>query len=74
MVTWHWIDMGVSIGWEPDSSLRGAVCGPGREDFIDGPLRMWWQCWGEVPKLTCMEGTWWGRLSWALKEWLEVWL
>ena len=22
MVTWHWIDMGVSIGWEPDSSLR----------------------------------------------------
>ena len=74
LVTWHWIDMGVSIGWEPDSSLRGAVCGPGREDFIDGPLWMWWQCWGEVPKLTCMEGTWWGRLSWALKEWLEVWL
>ena len=25
--------------------LEGGVRGPGREDFIDGPLWVWRQCW-----------------------------
>ena len=72
MVSWHWAYVGMSVGWEPGASLRGAVRGPGREDFIDGPLWVWRQCWGEVPKLTRMDGAWWWRLSRALKEWLEM--
>ena len=37
--------------------------GPGREDFIDGPLWVLRQCWGEVPKLTLVDGPWWWRLE-----------
>ena len=38
LVSWHWAYVGMSIGWEPGASLRGAVQGSGREDFIDGPF------------------------------------
>ena len=72
MVSWHWAYVGMSIGWEPDASLRGAVRGPGREDFIDSPLWMLRQCWGEVPKLALVDGPWWWRLGRGLKEWLEM--
>ena len=45
LVFWHWAYVGISVGWEPGASLRGAMQGQGREDFIDGPLGVWRQCW-----------------------------
>ena len=45
LVSWHWAYVGMSVGWEPGASLWGAVRGPSREDFIDGPLWVWRQCW-----------------------------
>ena len=45
LVSWHWAYVGMSVGWEPGASLGGAVRGSSREDFIDGPLWVWRQCW-----------------------------
>ena len=52
--------------------LGGGMQGLGRADFIDGPLWVLRQCWGEVPKLTLVDGPWWWRLGRGLKEWLEL--
>ena len=45
LVSRHWADVGMSVGWEPGASSRGAMQGQGREDFIDGPLWVEPQCW-----------------------------
>ena len=72
LVSWHWVYVGVSVGWVPGAGLRGAMQGQGREDFVDGLLWVWRQCWGEVPKLTHMGRPGWWRLGGGLKEWLEM--
>ena len=72
MVSRHWADVGMSVCWEPGAGPRGAIQGLGREDFTDGPLWVWRQCWYEVPELSRMDGPWWWRLSRGLKEWLEM--
>ena len=36
LVTWHWAYMGVSIGWEPGTSLRG-----GRAGSWQGGVHRW---------------------------------
>ena len=45
LVSRHWADVGVTVCREPGAGLRGAMQGLGREDFIDGPLWVWRQCW-----------------------------
>ena len=72
LVSRHWADVGVRVCWEPDAGTGRAMRCLGREDFIDGPLRVRRQCRGEMPELPCMDRPGWRGLYGNLEELLEM--
>ena len=72
LVSRHWADVGVRVCWEPDAGTGRAMWCLGREDFIDGPLRVRRQCMGEMPELPCMDRPGWRGRGGVVGDEVEV--
>ena len=55
LVSRNWADVEVRVWWEPDAGTGRAIWGLVREDFIDGPRWVRWQCGIEITELSCMD-------------------
>ena len=72
LVSRHWADVGVRVCREPDAGTWRAIRCLGRKDFIDGSLWVRRQGRGEMPELSCIDGSGWRGLRGGMDELLEM--